>query len=332
MDAAGPVPCSDAIGEPAETLIRHVRVFRPAADRRDCHRDFDDADRRRLHSRAADRAISANRAAGNSGANALHRGGRAHDRAIGRGADRAADERGRQHELHVLDQREQRRHSIDRQFRRRDRPEHRSGPDPAARGASAIAIAGRREQLRRDGQEIDNGAADAGFALFAQRNLRQHFSRELRLHQSVRSTHATAGNWKRPDFRRRPIRDALVGEAGSTREAWHHGSGHHHGGAEAEQCESCGPGRRRTDSERTEIYLHRARAGSIANAGGIRRDRRSCESGRFVCSGERHRADRSRRANLQLKRQAERTDLRPFSLCISCREPTPSKPRNQCAS
>ena len=48
------------------------------------------------------------------------------------------------------------------------------------------------------------------------------FSRELRLHQSVRSTDALSGNWQCPDFRRRSIRDAVVGEARPAREAWHH--------------------------------------------------------------------------------------------------------------
>ena len=87
-----------------KVALSNVRVFRQAADCRDRHRDFDDAYRWRLHSRAADRAISADRSAGNPGANAFHRGGCAHDRAIGRGADRAADEWRGQHELHVLDQ------------------------------------------------------------------------------------------------------------------------------------------------------------------------------------------------------------------------------------
>ena len=78
---------------PAKEALGNVRVFRQAAHRRDCHRHFDDADRRRLHAGVADRAISADRAAGNPGADALHRRGRANSRAIGRGSDRAADER-----------------------------------------------------------------------------------------------------------------------------------------------------------------------------------------------------------------------------------------------
>ena len=64
----------------------------------------------------------------------------------------------------------------------------------------------------------------------------------------------------------------LVGEARPAREARHHCARHHHRGAKAEHGESRRPGRRRTDSKRTEIHLHRARAGTIANAGGIWRD------------------------------------------------------------
>ena len=116
-------PPADALvskAGPAKEALRNVRVFRAAAHRRDRYRDSDDAHRRRVHSGVADRAISANRSAGDSGANALYRRGRAHDRAIGRDADRAADQRRRQHELHVFDQRQQRRHPIGREFRRRD--------------------------------------------------------------------------------------------------------------------------------------------------------------------------------------------------------------------
>ncbi len=65
----------------------------------------------------------------------------------------------------------------------------------------------------------------------------------------------------------------LVGEARPTGEARDHCPGHHHRSAKAEHGEPSRSGRRRTDSERTEIHLHRPRAGPIANAGGIRRDR-----------------------------------------------------------
>ena len=105
-DWTPPRRCVGFKSGPAKEALTNVGVLRQAAHCRDRHRDSDDAHRRRVHSGVADRAISANRSAGDSSANALHRGGRAHDRASGRGADRAADEWRRQHELHVLDQRE----------------------------------------------------------------------------------------------------------------------------------------------------------------------------------------------------------------------------------
>src|SRR5207249_7443407 len=63
----------------------------------------------------------------------------------------------------------------------------------------------------------------------------------------------------------------------------------------------------RTNPERTKIYLHGPRAGTIANTGGIRRDCRSSESRRLICARERYRADRSWRANLQSKRPTQWT-------------------------
>src|ERR671938_323909 len=48
--------------------------------------------------------------------------------------------------------------------------------------------------------------------------LQQHFSRELRLDQFVRPTVAPAGNWKRPDWRGRTTRDALVVDSPPTDE------------------------------------------------------------------------------------------------------------------
>src|SRR5947208_2782624 len=124
-----------------ESLINNVGVFRQAADCRNRHCDPDDARWWRLHSGVANRAVSANRAAGSSGPHALHRRGRADYRAIRRRADRAADEWRGQHELHVFDQRQHRRHADDRQFRCRHGCECRSNPRAVARVAGAIAIA-----------------------------------------------------------------------------------------------------------------------------------------------------------------------------------------------
>ena len=60
----------------------------------------------------------------------LHRRRRAHGRAIGRDAHRAADERRRSDELHAVGERQRRHDQADGELRGRHRSEHR--PDPVA--------------------------------------------------------------------------------------------------------------------------------------------------------------------------------------------------------
>src|SRR5438046_8514230 len=76
------------------------------------------------------------------------------------------------------------------------------------------------------------------------------------------------------DIRRGPVCNAAVGKARPAREARHHRSRHYYRRAKAEHGQPGRAGRRRTDSQWTEIHLHGAGAGPIANAGGIWRDRR----------------------------------------------------------
>jgi hypothetical protein len=94
------------------------------------------------------------------------------------------------------------------------------------------------------------------------------------------------------------IRDALVGQARSARQTGNYGPGNYQRGPKAEHGKSGRSDRRRTDSERTEVYLHRSRARTVAITGGIRRNHRSSKSRRLICAGERYRAHRSRRPNL----------------------------------
>ena len=121
----------------------------------------------------AGRAIPADRAARGAGHGHLRRRGRPDDRAIRGHADRAADERRRQHELHVLAECDgEWPDEDDRRFRRRHRSEHRPDPRAEPRDASRVAASRRSEQLWRDRAEIGDRAADAGVALFAQGNAR----------------------------------------------------------------------------------------------------------------------------------------------------------------
>jgi membrane fusion protein (multidrug efflux system) len=125
--------------------------------------------RHRRHVGFAHGAVPQHRPARNQGHGHLHRRGRADRRAGGGHADRAADVRRGQHELHVLDQRQQRRVDADRQLRRRDRRQHRPAAGPDARGSGRVPAAVRCAQLRRHGGQVDLVAAGHVRALFAER-------------------------------------------------------------------------------------------------------------------------------------------------------------------
>ena len=139
------------------------------------------------HVGAAHRPVSQHRPAGDPGQDHLHRRRRAHRRAVGGHAHRAADVRRGQHELHVLHQRQQRADDADGQLRRQDRPQHR--PDP---GADAPGPGRRRScpsDVRNYGVTVQKSTAvpaDHVRALLAERHLRQHLPRQLRLHQHQR--------------------------------------------------------------------------------------------------------------------------------------------------
>ena len=163
-----------------------------------------------------DRAVPGDRSAGSADSRQL-RGRRCADhRAIGGHADRAADERRRQPELHVLAERGgQRADDHDRGLRREDRSEYRPDADADARDAGRFAASAGRDQLRRDGSEIGDRAADGDGALFAERHLRREVPGQLFLHQPERSVDARSRHRQRAGVRRRPVCDAAVGEAGS---------------------------------------------------------------------------------------------------------------------
>ena len=156
-------------------------------------------------------------------------------------------------------------------------------------------------------QKSTYGAADLDRAVLAERHLRRRLPRQLREHQSDRPDHARSGHFQRAGFRRRAIRDAAVGEAGSTGEAQRHRHGHHQRRARAEHREPGRTNRRRTRAAGPGVHLHGARAGTAANA--------QEEFGEIVIRAnpdgslaplERRRADRTRRADLQPERAARR--------------------------
>ena len=183
--------------------LSHVGVLHPPAHRRDRHRD----------PHRAHRAVSLLGLPIAQFPQILppqvnltttyHRRRRAHHRAVGRDADRAADERRRPHALHPVDQRQRRHDEPGRHVRRRHRRRHRqrAGPQPLLAGA-AVPAAG-REELRRHDQEVARLPADGHLALLAGRPLRPDVPRQLRAHQHQRRAPAREGRRRHPQPRRR---------------------------------------------------------------------------------------------------------------------------------
>ena len=111
----------------------------------------------------------------------IHRRRRAHDRAVGRDAARAADERRRRHALHAVDQRERRHDEPDRHVRRRHRSRHRqrARQEPLSRRRSRSCP----PDVKNFGvtmQEVARVPAAGRLAVLARRPLRRDVSRQLR--------------------------------------------------------------------------------------------------------------------------------------------------------
>ena len=242
----------------------------------------------------------------------LRRGRRADRRAIGRHADRTADERRRQPELHVLAQCGERPDDHDRRLRRQDpiRIPTRSSRRCARR--RRLRNCRRRDELRRDGSKIGHRAADGHRPVFAARHLRRAVPGELRVHQPERSGDPRPRDRQRPGLRRRAVRDAPVGEARSAREARHHGARNRFRHSVAEHREPRRSGRRRADPEGTGVYVFGPCTGSADVARGVRQHYRSRNARRRRRPRERRGARRTRLAGLQRGRPPQRQTQRDY--------------------
>ena len=75
-------------------------------------------------------------------------------------------------------------------------------------------------------------------AVFAEGDARRDVPGQLRLYQSGRPDHPGAGHFHHHGFRRRPVRDALLGQTRPTGQAEHHGQRHHQRREQPEHGES----------------------------------------------------------------------------------------------
>ena len=290
----------------AGRALSRVPILHRPSDRRHRHRDHHRAGRAGRDAGAADRAVSRHHPAADQRLGHLHRRRRADHRAVGRHAARAADERRRQHAVHAVDQRQRRHDAADRHLRRRDRSEHRSGQRPEPDGAGRAEPAARRQHLRPDDAQGDRLPDADRLAVVAEEHLRRAVPRQLREHQHHRRALPRARRRRRAPLRRRRLRDAHLGQAGSARQARADGARTGARRAAAEHGQSGGPDRRAAGADRAGDDLHGPRAGPAADGGGVRRDRRAIEPGRLGGAAEGRRPHRARRAQLPADRPRQR--------------------------
>ncbi len=265
------------------------------------------------HRTAPHFAVPGHCAAGSADSRHLRGRRRADHRAIRSHADRAADERRRQPELHVLAEcGGQRADDHDRELRREERSEYRPDAHADAPDAGRLAASAGRDQLRRDGAEIRDGAPHGDGTLFAEGHLRRQISGELLLHQPERPIDARSRHRQRAGIRSRPICDAPVDQAGSTGQAGHHRDRNRFGDSGAEHCESRGPGRRLAVSEGPGVHVLGAGPGTAHVARRVRRYHRPRTAERRNRSRTRCRAHRARRAGLHAVRTHQRQARRDY--------------------
>ena len=171
-------------------------------------------------------------------------------------ADRAADERRRQHDLHELRQRQQRRGSALCRFRRQDRSQYRPGSRPVARGPGPVATSCTGDHGRPHRAEGAYFAADAHRHQFAGRQVEPGLSHQLRHHQSSGSDRSRQGRLTRAGLRR-AVCTAGLGRSPTTGEAWRyrHRSDLRH--PDPEQRQPRRPDWWRADSQRPAVHLTR---------------------------------------------------------------------------
>ncbi len=146
-----------------------------------------------LHGPTADCDVSRHRPAADHRPGDVHRRRRRDGRTVRRHLARAADERGRQHALHAVDQRERRDDAAHRDVRRRNRSECRSGQRSESRRTGATEPAGGSQPVRPHDAQDHRSAADGRVVALAREHVRRAVPRQLRQHQHHRRALSRAG-------------------------------------------------------------------------------------------------------------------------------------------
>ena len=189
----------------------------------------------------------------------VHGRRRAHHRAVGGHADRAADERRGEDALRPVHERRRRHHDAVRHLRRGDRRQHRPGERAEPRGPGPAEPPRGREPVRPQlSQHRRPPAADLRDPL-AQGELRRALPRQLRGHQRQRRPVPRQRGGPGPQLRPLRICDAGLGQAGQAGQAGADRSRPGEGLAAAEHGQPLGPHRGGAGAAGTAAHLHRTR-------------------------------------------------------------------------
>ncbi len=147
--------------------------------------------------------------------------------------------------------------------------------------------------------------------LFAERDLRQRLPGQLRLHQHQRPDDPGEGDRQRHRVRRRPVRHALLGEAGPAGQAQRHDPGDHQRHQRAEQGEPRRADRRGAGARGAGVHLRGPGPGAAPDRGGVRPDRRPGQPRRLHPPPEGRGARRAGRPDVQPEQAASTGSRRP---------------------
>ncbi|CAA9345054.1 MAG: RND efflux system, inner membrane transporter, partial [uncultured Gemmatimonadaceae bacterium] len=259
---------------------------------------------------APDLGIPRGGAAVGGGARRLPRRQPAGARRGGEHPARGADQRRREHALHVLASDRRRRAHAHRDVPHRHRPRPRAGAGAEPREPGAAAAPGGGAAARRDhGQELAR-PHDGGAPRLARRAVRHDVPAQLRDAPGEGPARAHPGRGAGDLVRRGRLRDARLArpaEGGRARALGRRRGG---GDPRAEPAGGRGRGGRAADARARGLPAHRERARAARRRGGVRRDHRPRRPRRRAHAAARrgpHRAGRRRlRAALAARQQGRR--------------------------
>ena len=260
----------------------HVTLLHPPPHRLHGDRHHHGDPRVGGHVGSADLSVSEHHPTRNQHQHHLRRCRCHHGDGSSRDADRTSDQRCREHDLHVLDECEQRNDEPLCRFRAGNRPQHRPDSHPDALLPVRSATPHRCPQLRGHDPAGLFEPPGAVLALLAGRDLRRTLPLELRLHQRLLAHVSRERHRSGADLRCRRIRDASLGQPRNPREAPDHRARDRQCHRNPEHREPRWPTRRGTGAPRPTIHLHGSRPGAPQDRRRVREHRRARHPGRLL--------------------------------------------------